>query len=447
MQDAFRFIRENHSNLIHSTLIEAEAFYRLHKYPKQIEDSLHTSFVTIPRKLAFLLHDKAAFISPAVEAFYLRDPIALRPLQTQDSTKLIFPPNDLVTVPVKFTKVGYAQLKSQQFPTPLVWRSQSLRDTDGKGQSRIDMGTKVTCGFEMLLSDPQNIDHASVREINLLLQDLETGEDCLPSDADILRWGVREDDESWLDIDFEDFESELAGKNKKSKSRTAEGFGDKNAQENLRKIVARFEDFLNDDSAGIEGAQHFDDMDNDDEDDEDDDCTSNESDSESEDKDVSFDEDHFATMMREMMGMPADTAPGVDPDPIPKDDANDMHGTDLKVESVDGEEDVEILQAMQAMEAELMDAGAFYNVAKRSPDKAMRQSQTTTENLSGQESASMLPAHESDTDLDLDIDFNLAKNLLESLKSQNGAAGPGGNLMGLLGMRMPRDEDESRQHM
>lgn len=449
MLEAFRFIEENRPNLIHSTLIEAEAFYRLQKYPKQIEDSLHTSLVIIPRKLAFLLRDKAAFISPAVEAFYLRDPIALRPLQRQDSTKLIFSPHDLVTVPIKFTKVGYAQLKSQQFPAPLVWESHFLNEMDEKAQSRIDIGMKITSGFEMLISDPQNVDHVSVREIKLLLQDLETGECTLPSDTDISQWGVKEDDDGWLDIDFEDFESELAGKNKESTSRSANGFGDKNAQENLRKMVARFENFLNDDSAGAEDAQHLDDMDNDDDDDDDENenHTSNESDIESEDKDVSFDEDHFTNMMREMMGMPADTATSGESDPNANDNVDSMHGGDLEVDSVSDEEVAEIRQVMQAVEAELEDAGALHHRARRSPDKATRQSQATTERLNGQEPASTIPAHESDTDDDLDINFNLAKNLLESFKSQGGAAGPSGNLMGLLGLRMPRDEDENRQHM
>lgn len=439
MQEAFRFIQDNRQNLMHSTLIEAEAFYRLQKYPKQIKDSLHTSWVTIPRKLAFLLHDKAAFISPAVEAFYLRDPIALRPLQNQDTNNLVFSLHDLVTAPVKFTKAGYAQLKCQQFPAPLVWKSHFSKEKEGKAQSRTEMGMKITCGFEMLLSDPQNIDHKLVREINLLLQDLETGEDSLPSDADISSWEVREDDESWLDINFKDFEDELAGKSRKGPSTIAEGFGDKNAQENLQKMVSRFEDFLNDDRAGAEGARNFDEMDNDDDDDEN---ASGESDTESEDKDVSFDEDHFANMMREMMGMPADTATGLDPDSNPKDTATDMHGADLEVDLV-GDEDVEIRQAMQAIEAELQDAGALYERAKRSPDKATRQSQTVIERTNGKETASTIPAHESDTDDDLNINFNLAKNLLESFKSQNGAAGPSGNLMRLLRTPMPRDEDEN----
>ncbi|MCJ1266136.1 hypothetical protein MMC22_006018 [Lobaria immixta] len=442
LPEALRFIQENRPKLMHSTLIEAEAFYRLQKYPKQIEDSLHYSLVTIPRKLAFILHEKAALISPAVEAFYLRDPIALRPLQTQDPAKLVFPPNDLVTVSVKFTKVGYAQIKSQQFPVPLVWKGQFSTEMDAKTQSRTDLGMKVTCGFEMLLSDPQNIDNTSVREINLLVEDLEADEGCMPSDADISNWRGREDDESWLDIDFENFESELAGKADKSQSHTSQGFGDKNTQENLRKMVRRFEDFLNDDKAGAEGAEFLDDMDNDNDETGDSNDLSNstdeENDSESEDKDVSFDEDQFTSMMREMMGMPADTATGIEHDSTSKIDGDDMHGTDLNIHSLDDEEGLDIRQAMHAMEAELEDAGALHQYSKRSSDNGRRPTQNTEAEEHG---SGTVAVHGSDTDDDVEIDYNLAKNLLESFKTQNGAPGPGGNLMGLMGMRLPRDED------
>jgi hypothetical protein len=49
---------------------------------------------------------------------------------------------------------------------------------------------------------------------------------------------------------------------------------------------------------------------------------------------------------------------------------------------------------------------------------------------------------EESSDEEVDIDYNLAKNLLESFKSQAGMAGPAGNLLGMMGMQLPRDEDE-----
>ncbi|KAL9043326.1 MAG: hypothetical protein Q9214_003481, partial [Letrouitia sp. 1 TL-2023] len=171
--------------------------------------------ILIPRRLAYILHKNPMYITAAVESFYLRDPVSLRPLQTLDGSSLWFPPEDMVVVSVTFTKVGYAQLKSQEFTAPKLWKAQPEVASRRKRQSQVDLGMKVTCGFEMLLSDPQNVDKKSTREINLLLQDLKSGEDSLPTDSEISKWDKIEDDDSWLDVDFEEFEKELAGKRNK----------------------------------------------------------------------------------------------------------------------------------------------------------------------------------------------------------------------------------------
>lgn len=42
----------------------------------------------------------------------------------------------------------------------------------------------------------------------------------------------------------------------------------------------------------------------------------------------------------------------------------------------------------------------------------------------------------------VDLDLNLAKNLLESFKSQGGLPGPGGNLLSRLGIVLPRDDED-----
>ncbi len=42
----------------------------------------------------------------------------------------------------------------------------------------------------------------------------------------------------------------------------------------------------------------------------------------------------------------------------------------------------------------------------------------------------------------MDLDYNLVKNLLESFKGQAGTAGPAGNMLGLMGLSLPRDEDD-----
>lgn len=447
LEEAFATIRSGRSQLLHSPLIEAEAFYRLRNYPQQITDSLHHSRVILPRKLAYLLHHDAAYISSAVEAFYLRDPIALRPLQAQSEEQLILAPEDLVSIVVKFTKVGFAQLKSQQFPFPPAWaRVVAVNDHTFSGAG-LEMGMKVTCGFEMLLSDPQNQDKRSVREMKIVLDEVQKGEDRLPQDTEIATWKAQEDSEAWLDINFEDFDNELSGKGETLR-RGVDGFGDKSAQENLRKMVARFEEFLNDDEAGGDGAQFTDDMDNDTNDEDEDGgeggmhCSST-SDS-GEDKEIRFDEAEFHRLMREMMGMPADSGEGQSTSPtVAHTNFTSKDPADGADESNEDEED-EVRRLTQAMELELKEAGALSLDPPQSGTGGRQKQLPSVENRITAMTDKDDLEEENDSEAELDIDFNLAKNMLESFKSQAGMAGPGGNLMGMMGMRLPRDEEDGR---
>ncbi|KAJ9647345.1 hypothetical protein H2199_002334 [Coniosporium tulheliwenetii] len=424
-------------------LIEEEAFYRLRNYPSTIASNLHTSLITIPRKLAYILHRNPGSISPAVEAFYLRDPISLRPLNTNDPSTFRFPPEDFITVSVRFTKVGFAQLRSQDFPPPAVWKDRMPHARTPKDSARVEMGMKLTCAFEMLVADPQTQSRKAVREIQVLLEDMESEEEELPGDEEIAGWEVREDDEAWLDINFEDFERELAGKAAGAEGGgggaaadgqggAKAGFGDKAAQENLRRIVEQFGAFLNDDDAGVEGAE-VDEMDYDDDDDE---AGAEDSDvsSEGEDKDVSFDEVEFARMMREMMGMPPDEAQAV----VPTRDVREV-GRVEELEDSAEEEEENLQDVMQRMEAELKEAGAL-DLDPTPREAAIKGVEKGKARLPPEEHAHDVA--KSSDEGEVDVDFNLAKNLLESLKGQAGMAGPAGNLMGLMGVKMPRDEGD-----
>lgn len=430
-------------------MIEEEAFYRIRNYPSQISASLHHALITIPRNLAYILHQLPSSIAPAVEAFYLRDPISLKLLQS-DPISLKFSPTDLVTVSVRFTKVLFAQLKAQQFSPPLAWKDiiSQAEKTLGydiiatKKYLQLELGMKVTSGFEMLVRDSKNGDDRRVRKIAILLEDLTTeGDDALPNDEEIASWSDirREDDEKWLDINFEDFENELQGKNKKTKGgvagsfgpETPSGFGDAKTESDLKKMVERFEAFLNDDEAGLDGAE-VDDMDVDD--DGDDDEEEDSDDSEDEDREVSFDEEEFAKMMREMMGMPtAEFEVGLaSKKGMEKGKGKIVNEFDSNEEDV-GEES-QIREVMKRMEVELNEAGALN--LEPTPRRLAALNPKAKEETKDDDS-------EEQSDEEVDIDFNLVKNLLESFKS-GGMSGPGGNMMAMLGMQLPRDEDDKK---
>lgn len=449
LSDASQIILSQPKRFLHSASIEEEAFYRLRNYPQQIADNMHHALVTLPRKIAFLVHQKPAYIAPAIEAFYLRDPIALKPLQMKKNDKIIFQPEDLVTVTVKFPRVGYAQLKSQDFPAPAIWTAKMPAASDSSASKHAVTGMKVSCGFEMLLSDAHYQDKPAVREMKMTLEDLDTGDETLPTNEKIAAWERREDDETWLDISFDDLEGELAGKGRKKDTKRGD-FGDKAAQENLQRIVAQFEDFLNDDKAGPEGAGLFDEKSDDDIDGEDD--SAEDSDSAGEDKEASFDEDEFTKMMREMMGMPSEVMEELMNAGV-KEKASSSSARQTprpgvgssRVEELDSDEsgeEGEMEEMMKRMEAELNETGVL------NLDPTPRKIGATKAAIEGKGKAAQSNKEDSDnTDSsddgeENDVDINLARNLLESFKSQAGMAGPGGNLMGLMGLNMPRDEKQ-----
>ncbi|KAJ6166484.1 hypothetical protein N7470_001931 [Penicillium chermesinum] len=404
LAEAKRIIQEEPDRFIKSTIIQEEAFYRLRNYPKQISENMHSAIVTIPRKVAYLLHQKPAYVSPAVEAFYIRDPVALRPLRGRNASDLIFPPDDLVNVSVRFTRVGYAQLKSQDFPAPPSWSGKLPDTTDREAYARAEAGMKLACGFEMLLSDPQNQDKAAVREMKFLLEDVATGDEELPSNEEIETWEKKEDDEQWMDISFEDLDRELKGKGKGKERSEGDGkFGDAAAQENLQRIVARFEEFLNDTSAGFEGADFINDYESDSDVDEDDD---EELSSDGEDKDASFDEEEFS---------PDDEG----------DDGNEGEGAD----EMDDTEEIQELS--RQMEAELRQTGVL--------DLNRKQQKISGDRSKGKAKATETSEDEYE-DEDENVNINLAKNLLEALQGQGGTAGPAGNLLSMMNLRMPKDD-------
>lgn len=111
---------------------------------------------------------------------------------------------------------------------------------------------------------------------------------------------------------------------------------------------------------------------------------------------------------------------------------------DVDEREVSDDEDMQTF--MKQMEAELRGTGVLdlgSSSSKRAAsNRAVIKGPKQEDDSDGDEVYEL----SSDDDIDNEIDINLAKNLLESLKSQAGMAGPGGNLMGLMGLGMPRDE-------
>ncbi|KAH7394117.1 SGT1 protein-domain-containing protein [Phaeosphaeria sp. MPI-PUGE-AT-0046c] len=454
--------------------VEKEAFHRLANYPAAIAENQHHATLPLPRKVAHILHMNPSYIAPVVEAFYLRDPISIRLLQSEKSNApLTFPPEDFVDVSVRFTKVLYAQLLGQQWGPPPLWESALERLTaHGHATEKADVGIKICAGMQMLLSHSIFASNKPVREIKLLLEDLDNGDDVLPQDAEIATWAKREDDESWLNIDFTEFEKELSGKG----GGAGQGFGDKNAQDNLKKMVERFNAFLADDEADHKGATELDPMDIDDDSDAGnrdwDDPATDDSESDVPTKAAdSSKEDDSATKHAPKPNGFNKAQPTNSASPDSDDEEADAEYAEYEAvyekfmtlsaaekalltdearalaleQDAEQEEDEEIKKLTEAMEAELFSHGAL----NLNPTPEVAQGKGLLGNVKNRGKAKVEDVDEGKSDGDedddeefLDENYNLADNMLKAFKGQAGMAGPAGNMMKLMGVQFPRDSDD-----
>ncbi|KAL1904441.1 hypothetical protein Sste5344_009844 [Sporothrix stenoceras] len=490
LEEAVSIIKNTPETLIHSQALDDEVFYRLQKYPDHLTTSTHYARLVIPRKIAYILHDRPRAVAPAVDAFSSRDPLTTKRILDLAGTDALlqFSPADLVPVSIRFTKVMYAQMRGQRFTPPKGWPalfasavkaaflpkgSTAISEDDVAWREKLEIATelsmKLTFGFEIMASASETSNSRIVREVGLVLEDLaEDGEDpaALPSDEEIRSWKDvdRESDDAWLNINFEDFERELDGRGQdrqapalfSSRDTTggprdgdsAPGFGDAGLQTDLRKIVSKFNSFLNDNEAGIEGT-NLDDMDIDD----DDGSNSDRNDESSEDEggEVAFNEEEFSRLMKEMMGCPPPNTATTKVTAVERDTVSGRAGgrDDMAVSSrklsaddesgVDGDEE-DILTLAAQFEAELKDHGALRLNPPKSKNKLL---ETVNPTGIGESKGHELHVDsESDEEGDVDVDFNLAKNLLESFKGQEGMSGPAGNILSVLGLVLPRDNED-----
>jgi hypothetical protein len=472
VKDALTILDDTPARPQHYQKVEKEAFHRLDNYPAAIAENQHHATLPLPRKVAHILSTNPSYIAPVVEAFYLRDPISIRLLQPEKSKiPLVFAPEDFVEVSVRFTKVLYAQLLGQQWGPPPVWES-ALEGLVKKSHAveKAEVGIKVSAGMQILLSHSLFTSNKPSREISLLLEDLDNGDDTLPTDEEIAAWPKQEDDEGWLNIDFAEFEKELAGKG----ASTGTGFGDKSAQDNLKKMVERFNAFLEDDEAYNNGATEVDPMDIDNDSDAGerawDDPATDESDG-SEHSDEENAQETKTSAKEKPKRKPAPEPQGkadAEPEETSEDEEADAEYAEYEAayekfmmlpaaekalltdearilaleQDAEQEEDAEIKKLTEAMEAELFGHGALDLNTK--PDRVPGKGLLRDIKGKGKDKAKLEDLSEEDEDDDdiLDEDYNLADNMLKAFKGQAGMAGPAGNMMKAMGVQFPRDADD-----
>lgn len=282
LDDAITCIQHERDSLVHDLDLEKAAFGRLTPYPEQMNQNLHHTVITIPRKLALILQHAPQSISQAIAAFDVRDPISLKPLRLKhkdlradsDSSaqdfagyRLVFPPRDMINMTTTFNRLGYAQLRSQEFDCPPSWKTK-LPLRSAPNYKRAETGMRVSAGYEMLVADVLMRKHVAVQQILLLLQRAEKGELAYPSNDQIGRWPKFDDPEDWMEVDLAELENMRQrghhhpnkrdrGVKREAPVRQAE----KSDEAELRDLASRFSAFIDSSQAGVEGVEELEEVD------------------------------------------------------------------------------------------------------------------------------------------------------------------------------------------
>ncbi|CAL8391448.1 unnamed protein product [Arctogadus glacialis] len=495
---ALAFLSSNAEHCLASPKICSALRKRLNGYPEKITSNLHRAHCFLPAGIAKVLAQRPDLIAPAVSAFYLRDLVDLQACRGFKT----FPPDTRINTLVTFTRCLYAQLQQQQF-TPDRRSGFTLPIRSHPQHKSYELGMKLAHGFEILCSkcrapssepdapascNPQwkgfleNLKkngyfkgqmEGSVHYRGLMTSaenffrlsfthgGQSAGEEVLmllknsaPLNIEELKKQESQlapaDSDSWLDLTSQDLERLLEEKSGRArgialtKPTQENGQGKREEPEgeeagiSLVAVTQGMKSFLSAMSSH-EGAElpwaHSNDP-------------------------FSFDPVSMASAMDKLLGR---TDEGLDSDDLEdddddeEDDDDDDDEDDEKSEDVkvffgsQGEKETETLdnlrKYMDQMDHELMDTHIGKSFNQKNRDKERPASGSTfpprgDARSQGEEAAD--PEQEEDEEIQpLDVDLNLVTNLLESLSSQAGLAGPASNLLQSLGFHLPQNNDPS----
>lgn len=473
---------------------------RLQGYPEKIKSNLHRAHCYIPAGIASVLAQRPDLVAPAVSAFYLRDPMDLQACRNFRT----FPPDTRVLTLVTFTRCLYAQLLQQQF-TPDRRSGYDLPPRSHPHYKAHELGMKLAHGFEILCSKSRLLSSEPDAPVSCNTQwknflgslkkngyfrgqmegsafykelltsaemffkqsvsskssSLSAGEEVLqllhnsPFNLEELKklesQLPQEDSDSWLEITAQDLEQLLQEKSgriadvgsasfssakpkRPVQDTAAEG---KETEEDTEKEEAGYslvavsrgmKDFLNAMSSH-EGAEP---------------PWSHSS------QPFSFDPDSMASALDRLLGSKEEE---LDSDDLDDDDNEEEEDEEEEVNEMDegsfdpteigGAETLDSLKSyMDQMDQELKSTNVGQSFSQMNYKARMDNGSShspTGDGISTEEGG----VEENEEIQPLDIDVNLVANLLESLSSQAGLAGPASNLLQSLGIQLPPNSDSS----
>ncbi|XVE83054.1 hypothetical protein DITRI_Ditri16bG0056400 [Diplodiscus trichospermus] len=471
LTESLNFLIANEHITVAPDSVQSVIQSRIAGYPEKAKQNTHRVRVRVPVSVAHVLKHAPSLISLAVEGFYDRDIDSMKHAAKMERFLKGGKEEEMVTVAVKMSRAMYAQLMRQKFQAPKCYPMPNRADMEA------ELGMKIACGFEMmyqekrkegeegkgsswkkylesleksgyfkglipgsqeykrlmenaeeyyrnssLFSKTSEMLNAPVRQIDEILSlpysaDDFKNQDIPPSDDD--SWLYSGEDE--LNSALEDRQKEMElyelklKKIKKSKEQqdTGPSSSSKGEDFDLGDLVKTMQGFIHKMSS-YEGAEVPKDRDS---------------------KEVELDVDCFIKDMESVIKYQGGEDVAVDMDD--EEGSSDMDfdesedGSDISDHNED-EEDSFVHSYSDAMDTELKNTTLTKSFIHAN-EKSVKNEGT---------SAAVEDKDEEFTPVDVDV--NLVKNLLDSFSTQQGLPGPTSNLLGLMGIQLPKDDKEGK---
>ncbi|KAG1688954.1 hypothetical protein DVH05_002940 [Phytophthora capsici] len=352
--------------------------HKLDEVPTYMRDNRHRVRCLLSEKAARVLAINRDLVGPVVEAFYYREPKQAGLICGKMAT--FMPPGGAVVERnVVFSRAMFAQFKQQEFFPPKMFfrtderyrvleKARKAEENMHPDVQAADIGVKLTCGLELL--------YAGEGEDQFGRRWKEIIDDALQQ-ANLEVQPIKpDDDDSWLYMHPDTLESQLQ-RAAMAGSGAAPGGADE-----LQNMAAMFGKFV-DGVSGVEGVEGS--------------------------APVQFDMSSFMDILNGHAVRGEDTA------------GLDTHLVDDEGEDESDDDEFALDEAMAEMEAELAGtkvAQSFSRFEELHDEKEASESETVEVGAASFSSAKPL-----------DLDYNLLSNLLESVASQEGHAGPVSNIL------------------
>ncbi|KAK4778215.1 hypothetical protein SAY87_018402 [Trapa incisa] len=472
--DSLKFLITNEDVSRAGDSIQAAIKSRISDYPERARRNMHRARAIVPPAVAQVLRHDPCLISVAVEGFYDRDIDSMKFASKMEKFLPRGRDEELVLVSVPMSRAMYAQLVQQTFQAPKCYPMPSRSNI--KRYSEAELGMKISCGLEMAYQlrmregaegrgtawdeykkslerigyfeglIPGSNEYKRLtekaedyyRNSSLFLQACVTMSTPvrrideilpLPHSADDFKSQEvpPSDDDSWLYNGEDELNSALEEREKemelydakiknKQKSRDSLGSGPSSSSNNevddLGNIAKSMQAFMQKVSS-FQGAE-----------------IPQSSDS----KEVDLDVDRFMKEMETIMRCQGNEDSVSDLD-IEEGSSSDMDFDESEIDS-DAEEEDDFSKSYADVLSKELKSSTLSKSFIRANEQTARPDEVGS-------------SSKQDMDVDdefspVDVDVNLVKSLLDSFASQEGLPGPASNLLGLMGVRLPKDESSSK---